>query len=114
VQAVLALARRVEKQDGFPINTIPTLMTDQQSMIALRLGACHYAGLSIRFIIKGLADKTIRSSRKYGVHTTSPGDLDDLFVENIRRCEIVKRYPVTQRTVGTKCIVDGTQCDEKD
>jgi hypothetical protein len=59
VQAVVALARRVEKNDGLPINTIPTLTTDQQSTIALRLGPCHYAGLTIRFIVKGLADKTI-------------------------------------------------------
>ncbi|WP_438703015.1 hypothetical protein [Tabrizicola sp.] len=115
-----ALARSISEEDRAAIARFLTVATEaasnpdkigedtEASKIALLLGPCHYAGLTIRVITLRLSEGSLKSSRSDGVFRISPGDLDDLFAENAVRCETIKGLARSIRRIGSACAMDGT------
>jgi hypothetical protein len=85
-----------------------------QQDLALQLGPCHYAGVAIRGMIVGLADGRLKVRSGSTPLELTPSALEGLFVENMRRCEVLNRLPVSQRLIGTTCAVDGKDCRSTD
>jgi hypothetical protein len=94
------------KRDDLPIfKRIASIQDQVTTDIALRMGACHYAGISIRGVI-GAGFENARKGRALSNATRSSApeakkvSIADEFAENIQRCERVKRLPRSQRLIG--------------
>jgi hypothetical protein len=90
------------------------LRTAAAQDLALKLGPCHYAGLTIRGLIVTIAEKRVKPVPKSKPLEVVPEGLDTLFVENMHRCEVINKLPATQRLIGRSCAIDGKDCRPTD
>jgi hypothetical protein len=117
---LLKLAAEIKKQDGVDIDIFYRLSQKfdkkdpKVTEMALRLGPCHYAGLTIRAITLSLAERKSKVVREHGIIGIRPGNAESLFVSSINSCEKITRRPVTERKIGSSCAIDGRNCFSDD
>lgn len=68
--------------------------------LAGELGACHYASIALSQAIAAAADRGFPNPMPRRPDFLVPPDIRETFVENIRRCEQIKRHPRSKRLVG--------------
>jgi hypothetical protein len=114
--ALKRMAVGIRKTDAVVFAVLPELgraRNDNRSL-ALRLTACHYAGLTIRIAIVGLADgRTIARVRPTYIDTIPPV-VTDQFAAHMQRCELIDRAPASVRLIGSTCLIDGRNCRESE
>lgn len=85
-------------QQDFPL--LQAARTGEASELALALGPCHYASIALSQAIAAAADRGFPSPMPRRADFLVPPDIRENFVENIRRCELIKRHPRSKRLVG--------------
>jgi hypothetical protein len=107
---LLALGVRAEIASKLPdgMNNMPA--------VTMKLGPCHYAGITIRILTAGIASESFKPKiTEYGIVTKpSKIDLSGQFAEKVWACEQINRHPKSDRKVGSTCVIDGRNCDEDD
>lgn len=100
---IKAMARNIRRDDGAHIETL----AKASQKLAMKIGPCQIAGVTLRTLILGLGEGRVRAERAGATFATRPRAGGELFGENMRRCEIIHRSPKTVRRVGTLCALEG-------
>lgn len=85
------------KQD-FPL--LQSVRSGGAPNLAGELGACHYASIALSQAIAAAADRGFPNPMPRRPDFLVPPDIRETFVENIHRCEMIKRHPRSKRLVG--------------
>ncbi len=117
VQAIAALAANIRKADVRLLAKAPTVLGSRRLAdrpYGAGLTACHYAGLTLRLAIVGLADGIIKPRVKVDLIDTIPPALTDQFAAHMQRCELLERSTPSTRKIGGSCLIDGRRCRESE
>ena len=116
------LATEVKASDAAILSVLPLAVlprsetrTDAEfTALALKLGACHYAGLTLRLAVIGMAEgRTPARIRKSYIDATPPV-MTDQFAAHVQRCELIERVAPSVRLIGSSCLSDGRNCRESE
>lgn len=108
------LASRIEQADGEMMQQAKAIFeggAKGDSRAALAIGPCHYAGYLVRFFAVSAAAGQIEPVFRAGTVMIDDNPLDDLFSENMARCERLSKQAGNVRKIGTSCVVAGVGCD---
>lgn len=108
------LGSRIEQADGEMMQKATAIIeggAKGDSRAALALGPCHFAGYLVRSIAVSAGAGEIEPVFRATTVMIDDSPLDDLFSENMARCERLSKQPAGVRKIGTACVVAGVGCD---
>ena len=111
------LAADLKKIDAALFAALPKVETragNDALALALKLGACHYAGLTLRVAILAMADGRTPARIRPTFIDTTPPVVTDQFAAHMQRCELIERAPASVRLIGSSCLIDGRNCRESE
>ena len=79
---------------------------------AMALGPCHHAGFLLRKMAFALADGQAKPIIRNGVIMIDGTHMDDMYAEQMSRCERLAKQPMRKIKIGSMCSVNGSGCDE--
>jgi hypothetical protein len=82
----------------FPI--LQAARSGENMVLASALEPCHYASISLSQAIAAASDRGFPRPMPRRPDFLVPPDIRQTFVENIRRCELVKQHPRSRRLIG--------------
>lgn len=111
-----AIASRISRQDLAIIRGLTRPAgpgSKKDTDLALRLGPCDYAGITIRHIAVALHENKLKAVARDAGFLTTPRRVGNLFAENVARCEMITGKPRSIRKIGSACVVTAT-CSQDD
>lgn len=121
-RALKLLATDIKKTNSVILAVMPFAVrpkaatrSDAEFMaLALKLGACHYAGLTLRVAVIGMADGRTPARVRPTYIDATPPVMTDQFAAHVQRCELIERVAPSVRLIGSSCLFDGRNCRESE
>ena len=95
-------AQRFEGEDVPMMIRLLDNAGDQFKETALKMGPCHYSGLTIRIAVMQARAKQLTIGKNASVGQAVDQEANDNYAEQIRRCELVERLPRSNRLIGNE------------
>lgn len=116
-RALISIAAGLKKTDAAIFAVLPKVETragKEKLALALKLGACHYAGLTLRSAIVAMADGRTPARVRLTYIDSTPPVVTDQFAAHMQRCELIERAAPSVRLIGSSCLIDGRHCRESE
>jgi hypothetical protein len=107
IRRIEALKAKILKEDGMRPDALAKRLQGDATASS-KLNACHFAALTLRSIVVGLAEGRNKAFFEDEFWSITPGGVSTIYAEHVGRCEVLGQAPKSERKIGRDCLRVGS------